>query len=76
MSCLSTEGEWGCDGTGDVVLVKFCLTCGRCPYGDFLRESRRVTGPSSSSPVTQTINGPRQQKKTMSQNNTHITTNM
>ena len=48
----------------------------RCPYGDFLRDSRRVTGPSSSSPVYQIINGPRQQKKIVSQNNTHIVKNM
>ena len=44
----------------------------RCPYGDFLRDSRRVVGPSSSSPVYHIINGPRQKKKTVSQNNTQI----
>ena len=43
----------------------------RCPCVDLLRDSRRVTGTSSSSHVYQTIKGPRQQKKTMTQH-THI----
>ena len=47
----------------------------RYPYGDLVRDSRRVTGPSPSSPVYQTINGPRQQKKMVSQSNTHIDKN-
>ena len=62
---LSTEGK--SDSTGGAH---------RCPYGGLRRDSRRVTGPSSSSPVYHTINGPRQQKKIVIQNNTHIDKNM
>ena len=62
---LSTEGK--SDSTGGAH---------HCPYGGFRRDSRRVTGPSSTSPVYHTINGPRQQKKIVIQNNTNIDKNM